>query len=327
MSPALLAVFGVVCIVAINTLAPKVGVSAPLGLVVAGIVLSLLRFVPALAVPPEWILAGVLPLLLYSAAVSMPAMDFRRDFRAISGLSVSLVVMTSLALGWFFARFIPELGLAGGIALGAIVSPTDAVATSIVKRLGVAPRAVAVLDGESLLNDASALVLLRSAIAAAASSVSLWHVAGSFVRSVAIATAIGFSVGYVALLLRRRIPQASVNTLLSFIVPFLAYEPAEHLQDAARTLLDAPDLHKPDGSSYDPSVVQSVRERVVDAPPGQELHPRSAEAKTLVRDILNAQRERLLQVRNDGTYSSEALRAALARVDAMQLSFEHGKSH
>lgn len=228
MTLALLAVLGVLCIVAVNLIAPKVGVSAPLGLVAVGIVASLLRLVPAFSMPPEWILAGVLPLLLYAASVSMPAMEFRRDFRAISGLSVSLVVMSSVALGWFFSRALPGLGLAGGIALGAIISPTDAVATSIVKKLGVAPRAVAVLDGESLLNDASALVLLRSAVAATAATVSLWQVARTFATSILIASTIGVLVGYGALRLRQNIPQATVNTLLSFAVPFVAYEPTEH---------------------------------------------------------------------------------------------------
>ena len=79
----------------------------------------------------------------------MPAMDFRRDFTAISGLSVVLVVVSSVLLGLFFSWVIPDLSLAWGIALGAIVSPTDAVATSIVKGLGVSPRAVAILEGLS----------------------------------------------------------------------------------------------------------------------------------------------------------------------------------
>lgn len=229
MTLALLAVLGVLCIVAVNTLAPKVGVSAPLALVAIGIVVSVFRLVPPVNVPPEWILAGILPPLLYSAAAAMPTMDFRRDFRAISGLSVTLVVLTSFALGWFFSAMLPGLGLAGGVALGAIISPTDAVATSIVKRLRVAPRAVAVLDGESLLNDASALVLLRSAIAATAGAVSHWHAVGAFVRSIVLATLIGVAVGYAVLLVRRYIAQPAVNTLLSFTVPFIAYQPTEHL--------------------------------------------------------------------------------------------------
>ncbi|MFT3713919.1 MAG: sodium:proton antiporter [Archangium sp.] len=225
----LFVILSVLLIVGVYTFAPKLSVSAPLLLVAAGVAISLARVGPEIHLEPEWILAGVLPMLLYAASISMPAMDFRRDFRAISGLSVTLVVWSALALGWFFSSMIPDLGFAGGVALGAIVSPTDAVATGIVKQLRVAPRAVAVLDGESLLNDASALVLLRSAIAAIATAVSLWGVAWSFLLSVVIATAIGVGVGYVALRLRQRMPNPTANTLLSFVIPYVAYVPAEHL--------------------------------------------------------------------------------------------------
>ena len=150
-------------IAAATTIGPKFGVASPLILVVLGILVSLLPFVPAVTIEPEWIIAGVLPPLLYSASVSMPAMNFRREFGAIGGLSVLLVIVSSVLLGLFFAWVIPGLGVAWGIALGAIVSPTDAVATGIVKRAGLSPRVVAILEGESLLNDATALVLLRAA--------------------------------------------------------------------------------------------------------------------------------------------------------------------
>src|SRR5699024_322683 len=134
-----------------------------------------------------WILAGVLPPLLYSAAASMPSLDFRREFTAIGSLSVVLVLVSTLVTGLFFTWAIPGLSLAWGIALGAIVSPTDAVATSIVKKTGVSPRVVTMLEGEGLLNDATALVLLRSAIAATAATVSLGGVAGSFLAALAVA--------------------------------------------------------------------------------------------------------------------------------------------
>jgi CPA1 family monovalent cation:H+ antiporter len=185
--------------------------------------------VPAVEIEPEWILAGVLPPLLYATSVSMPTMDFRRDLNAISGLSVILVVFTSVGLGVLLSWLIPDVGLATGIALGAILSPTDAVATSIVRRSGVSPRLVTVLEGESLLNDASALVLLRSAIAATAASVSLWQVAGDFVFAVVVAVAIGAVVGKASLLVRSRLRDAHLTTAVSFIVPFVAYLPTEHL--------------------------------------------------------------------------------------------------
>ena len=167
----IVAVLGLLGIAAATAIGPKLGFSAPLLLVMVGILVSLLPFVPDIEIEPEWILAGVLPPLLYSASVSMPSMEFRREFGAISGLSIALVVVSSVALGLLFTWIVPGVSLAAGIALGAIVSPTDAVATSIVKRVGVSPRIVTVLEGESLLNDATALVLLRSAIAATAATI------------------------------------------------------------------------------------------------------------------------------------------------------------
>jgi monovalent cation/hydrogen antiporter len=224
-----LAVSAVAAIVAVNVLAPKAGVAAPLVLVLLGIGVSFLPAVPAIEVEPEWILAGVLPPLLYSSAVSMPTMDFRRDFTAIGGLSVALVVISSVLLGLLFTVLVPGIPLSTGIALGAIVSPTDAVATSIVKRLGASPRAVTVLEGESLLNDASALVLLRSAIAATAASVSLWSVAGDFLLAVVIAVAVGLAVGLLGLWVRARLARPSLSVAVSFVVPFVAYLPTERL--------------------------------------------------------------------------------------------------
>lgn len=221
-------VLALLAIAAATAIGPRLGVASPLLLVLVGLGVSLLPFIPPFEVDPEWILAGVLPPLLYSAAVSMPTMEFRRDFGAISGLSVVLVVLTSVLLGVLFAWLIPGLGLAAGIALGAIVSPTDAVATSIVKRLGVSPRVAAMLDGESLLNDATALVLLRAAIAGAAASVSLWGITLTFLYSVAVAIVIGLVIGWLNLRVRARVTNPTVNTVISFTMPFLAAIPAEH---------------------------------------------------------------------------------------------------
>jgi len=225
----IIAVLGLLAIAGATTLGARWGVATPLLLVALGIGVSLLPFVPAVVIEPEWILAGVLPPLLYSASVSMPGMDFRREFTAIAGLSVALVVLSSIILGLFFSWIIPGLSLAWGIALGAIVSPTDAVATSIVKRLGAPPRIIAMLEGESLLNDATALVLLRAAIAGTAASVSLWSVVGNFAYAVAVAVVIGLIIGKLNLLVRARVKDATVNTVISFTVPFLASIPAEML--------------------------------------------------------------------------------------------------
>lgn len=222
-------VIALLVIAAATLLAPRLGVAAPLLLVAVGIGASLLPFAPVVHVEPEWIITGVLTPLLYSAAVSMPAMDFRREFAAIGALSVLLVVASTFILGVFFAWAIPGLGIEWGIALGAIVSPTDAVAAPIIKRAGAPARVSTILAGESLLNDATALVLLRSAVAGAAVSVTLWGVVGNFVYAVAVAAAIGYVVGRLNLIVRARIKDATVNTVISFTVPFLAAIPAEQL--------------------------------------------------------------------------------------------------
>jgi CPA1 family monovalent cation:H+ antiporter len=139
---------------------------------------------------------------------------------------VFLVVGSALVLGVFFMLVVPGLGFAWGVALGAIVSPTDAVATSIIKQTAVSRRVVAMLDGESLLNDASALVLLRTAIVAATAAFSFWDGLGRFAYSVAVAVVIGAVVGRFNLIIRRRVTDSTVNTVISFTVPFVASVPA-----------------------------------------------------------------------------------------------------
>ncbi|WP_454293206.1 cation:proton antiporter [Salana multivorans] len=225
-------VLALVVIALSASLAPRLRIASPLILVVLGIGISLLPTMPDVTVDPEIILAGVLPPLLYSAAVSMPAMDFRRDLRTISGLAIVLVVVSAVGLGLVFHALVPTLPLPAAIALGAIVSPTDAVATSIVKDVGVSHRLTSVLQGESLLNDATALALLRSAAAVAvvqSAELSAAGVAWDFVRSLGIAIVLGWVVGRVNLLLRRRVQDMAANTALSFTIPFLASIPAEAL--------------------------------------------------------------------------------------------------
>jgi len=220
---------GVLAIAASTALGGRLGVASPLLLLAVGIAVGYLPFVHMPEINPEWILIGVLPPLLYSAAVNLPAIEFRRDLRPIAGLSVVLVVVSSLLLGLFFWAVVPGLGLARGIALGAILSPTDAVATTFAKRLGIAPRVVTLLEGESLLNDATALVLLRTAIAAIAGGFSFGATIGAFVWSVFIAVLVGALVGWLSMRMRVWVRSSAANTAVSFTVPFIAYLPTEHL--------------------------------------------------------------------------------------------------
>lgn len=221
----------VVVVVSLATaLAPRLGIAGPLALVAIGLGVSMLPFFPAFRISPEIILVGVLPPLLYSSAVSLPAIEFRRDFRPIAGLSILLVLVSTAALAAFFVLVIPGIDLYLAIALGALLSPTDAVATSIVKKLGIAPRVVTMLEGESLLNDATSLVLLRTAIAAiAVGSMPIGSAVLSFGWGVLIASVIGALVGLIALRVRAWVAHSAANTALSFVVPFVAYLPTEHL--------------------------------------------------------------------------------------------------
>jgi NhaP-type Na+/H+ or K+/H+ antiporter len=219
----------VVAIAVVTAGAQRLNVAGPLLLVGVGILVSLLPFVHMPTIAPGWILVGVLPPLLYSSAVNLPAIEFRRDLRPIFGLSVLLVILSSFALGVFFWLAIPAVGLPLGIALGAILSPTDAVATTIAKRLGIAPRVITMLEGESLLNDATALVMMRTAIAAIAGSFSLWGAIGTFFLGVIVAVIIGAIGGWVMLRIRAWVRSSAANTAISFTVPFLVYLPTEHL--------------------------------------------------------------------------------------------------
>lgn len=229
MEPTVLGVIAVALIVGAAVLGQKTGIASVLLLLVVGIGIGYIPGVPRVEIDPEWILAGVLPLLLYSSAVNVPFTDFRRNLRAITGLSVTLVIVTTVISGLVLVLLLPGLGLAAAIALGAVISPTDAVAaTSIAKRLGLPNRLVAVLEGESLVNDASALVLLRSALAATAGTVTLWGVAADFVYATVLAIGIGLVVGFVTVWIRARISDPVITTTISFAIPFIAFVPAEH---------------------------------------------------------------------------------------------------
>ncbi|GAA1456941.1 cation:proton antiporter [Williamsia maris] len=228
--PLIIIVIGLVTIAAATVVGPRLGIAAPLLLVAIGVAASFLPTFGSVEIDPEWILAGILPPLLYSTAVSMPSMNFRREFGAISGLSVLLVIASALVLGLFFMLVLPDLGFAWGVAIGAIVSPTDAVATSIIKQTSVSKRVVAMLDGESLLNDATALVILRTAIVATAASFSFWGALGQFAYSVVIAVVLGAVIGWLNLAVRSRITDPTANTVISFAVPFAAAVPAELLE-------------------------------------------------------------------------------------------------
>jgi CPA1 family monovalent cation:H+ antiporter len=240
----IIAVVAVAAIVTMTTVGSRLGVAPPLVIIVVGVGISLLPVMdPVLSnftVPGDVVLIGILPPLLYASAVSVPVVEFRRDLLAVGALAVVLVVGTAVGLGVLIYQFLGRaplnVPLFVCIALGAIMAPTDAVATSIVKRLGVPSRIVTLLDGESLLNDATSLVLLKAALAGLVvtkggdfASGSVLTIAREFLVSAAIATAVGAVVGWLAIKLRARIANPAATTAASFIVPFAAFVPAETL--------------------------------------------------------------------------------------------------
>lgn len=256
-------VLAVLAVVAVTSVAPRLRLPGPLLLVVVGIGVGLLPFVPDVVVQPAIVLEIVLPLLLYSSAITLPTMDFRRDLRFISGLSVLLVLVSALLVGLLLTALVPGVGLATGIAIGAVVSPTDAVATSIGRRAGLSPRVATVLEGEAMLNDASALVLLRSAIAATAAAVSLGGVAARFVWAVVAAVVIGWVVGRLNLLVRRHLAQPAASVAVSVVAPFVAFLPTEHLGASGLVAAVTAGLVTGYGSARDLSAADRLSEAAV----------------------------------------------------------------
>jgi NhaP-type Na+/H+ or K+/H+ antiporter len=223
-------VFGVVALVTIvgaGAFSKKLGVAAPLILILIGFGFSYIPGAPTV-VPHDVVLLGLLPPILYAAAINVPVVDLRRNFTSISALSVGLVLVTAFGTGLILYAIFPDLSLAGGIALGAVISPTDAVAaTALGKKLGLPPRLVTILEGESLVNDATALVLLRSAILAISGAVTFWDTIGDFVFAASVAILVGLAVGYVTVRVRALLNDPVLDTAISLAVPFIAFIPAE----------------------------------------------------------------------------------------------------
>jgi len=226
----IVAVAGLLAIAGATQLSDRVKVAPALLLLGLGIVVGFLPVVPAIEIEPEIILEGVLPPLLYATAVSISTINFRRELASVAVLAVLLVAVSAAVIGAVLTLVVPSLSLAWAVAMGAVLSPTDAVAISIARRLGVSQRIITVLEGEGLLNDATALVVLSSAVAAAtAGTVTAAGVVGDFATAVLVALVVGWAVGELTLHLRARITDASVDTVISFTIPFLAALPAEHL--------------------------------------------------------------------------------------------------
>ncbi|MBC7300356.1 MAG: Na+/H+ antiporter [Nocardia sp.] len=213
---------------ALAALARRFGVSEPLVLTLAGVAASYLPMVPQVHLEPEVVLLGLLPPLLYTAALRTSLVDFKDNLRTIASLSVGLVLFSTFAVALVVWWLLP-VPCAAAVALGAVVAPPDAVAAAAVARRTGMPRSiVTVLEDESLFNDATALVALRSAIAAMAGAVTAWQIGGDFLLAAVGGAVIGAAVATALALLRRRITDPVLDTSVSLLAPFVAYLPAEH---------------------------------------------------------------------------------------------------
>jgi len=222
-----------VSVLAGTAVAERLGFPAPLGLVVLGVVASYLPGVPTIHLTADVVLLGLLPPLLYAAAIQTSLVDFRAHRRAILLLSVGLVVFTTLGVGVLVHSLLPGIDWWAALAIGAVVAPPDAVAaTAIGRRIGLPRRIVTILEGESLFNDATALVALRTAVAAGLGTVSLWRVGADFVVASVGGIAIGIAVFYVVARLRRHVQDPILDTAISFVVPFATYIVAEEVHSS-----------------------------------------------------------------------------------------------
>jgi CPA1 family monovalent cation:H+ antiporter len=222
-----LVVVAVVLVIGVvSFFASRIGVAAPLALTVVGVGLGAIPAVPHFDVQPDLVLTVILPPLLYAAARQVPFVDFRRNLRVIIFLAVGLVVVSALLVGGAVA-LLWGIPVALAIALGAVVAPPDAVAaTSLGKRIGLPPRIVTILEGEGLVNDATALVLLATMLTIVdthAASLNGWMVALSFAWAVIGAVLIGGVLGVASVALRRRITDPVLDAALSLAIPFIAY--------------------------------------------------------------------------------------------------------
>ena len=215
----------------LTVVARRLGIPYPIVMTIGGLALSFVPNLPRVELPPEIVFLVFLPPILFAAAYTMSPRELRMYARPIGLLAIGLVLATTLVVGVVVHALVPEIGWAAAFALGAIVSPPDAVAaTSIARRLGLPRRAVAILEGESLVNDATALVALRLAIAAAATGTfSFAEAASSFVIVAVGGVVIGLAVGFVLVWIEDRLNDPPVEVLVSLLGPFAAWIPAEAL--------------------------------------------------------------------------------------------------
>jgi len=223
--------FLLLCSVALGWVARRLNFPYPIALVIGGAALGFLPEMPQFPFDPQFILVLVLPPILYQAALLTSWRDFRANIRPIGFLAVGLVIATTLAVGAALKFVVPDIPWAAAFVLGAIVSPPDAVAaTAILTRLNVPRRVVTILEGESLVNDASGLVLYKFAVAAVMTGAfSLRDASVEFVVVAVGGIVIGIILGWFFVFIHRHLGDVFIEVLMTLAVPYICYILAEAL--------------------------------------------------------------------------------------------------
>ena len=220
-----------VAVAALSTIARLIGVPYPILLVIGGVIIGALPGLPDVEMDPDLVLVLFLPPLLYSAAFFSSLRDLRADLRSISFLAVGLVIATAAGVAVIAHTLIDGMSWGAAFTLGAIVSPTDPLAATAIARAQGAPRRViTIVEGESLINDGTALVLYRAAVAAVvAGSFSLADAGFDFVVGIVGGVAIGLAAGWPIAEVRKRLNDPPVEITISLATAYAAFLPAEEL--------------------------------------------------------------------------------------------------
>lgn len=224
-----LILFLLLCSVALGWIARRFAFPYPIALVLGGGALGFVPRLPDFPFDPQFLLALVLPPILYQAALLTSWHDFKANIRPIGALAIGLVIATTLAVGAALKFLIPDIPWAAAFAFGAIVSPPDAVAaTAILSRLSIPRRVVTVLEGESLVNDASGLVLYKFAVAATLTGTfSMAQATAQFALVSLGGVACGMVLGYAFVVVHKRLGDPFIEVLTTLAVPYVAYILAE----------------------------------------------------------------------------------------------------
>lgn len=224
-------VFIMAILISLMAVSDRIKIPHPVILMGAGLVIGFTPVLPDLALNPDVVFMLILPPLLYDAAARTSWHEFRTSIRPISALAITLVFFTTVAVAAAAYYLIPGFTWPLAFVLGAIVSPPDAVAASgIIKGLGLNKKVVTILEGESLVNDASALVAYRYAVTAVTTgSFILWKAGLQFLWVAGAGILVGVVVGYLFVLAHKKIQNSSVvETSLTLLSPFVSYIAAEH---------------------------------------------------------------------------------------------------